>query len=136
MSLDWLQLESEIYNRLVGDAQLQTLLGGQKVYNTVAPRRARLPVVVFSLASGVEEDLTPTRQVRLVYLIKAVADDADDALAIARRIDELMHQVSFPAGGMSTFWCQRDTMVKLMEEGMGGRSIWHVGAQYVIRLSE
>ena len=136
MSLDLRQLESEIYSRLAGDSQLTSLLGGQKVYNTVAPRRASLPVVVFSLASGVEEPETPLRQVRLVYLVKAVADDAEDALTIARRLDELMHQATFQAGGMGTFWCQRDTVVKFMEEGTGGRSLWHAGAQYVIRLSE
>jgi len=127
-------LEQAIYSRLSGGTALVAALGGTMIYNGQIPADISLPAVTFSLASGIEENLTPTRSQRMVYLVKAVANSLSLAGSLAGLIDGLLHDQPLTIAGANNFWIARETIVRYQEIDPAGHVIGHAGGEYAIRL--
>lgn len=124
-----------LWNVLASDSGLVQALSGTAVYFNVVPRDRVLPGVVIHLASGVEENLTPTRSVNLVYLVKAVADTALQAGMIAEAIDAALHGKTLTISGWGNFWMARESVVQYLEVDPAGHTVGHAGGEYRIRLA-
>lgn len=129
-------LETALYSRLSAGAALTTLLGGTAIYNSVIPQDASLPCVVFSQASGIEENVTPTDSERFVYLVKGVARSLYSAGQIADEVRTLLHERVLTVTGYTNFWTAQETYVRYTETDPGGQTIGHAGGEYAIRLAK
>jgi hypothetical protein len=92
--------------------------------------------VVFNLQSGVEENLTPTRSDRMVYLVKGIGRTLYQAGQIADMIDDLLHDKTLTVSGFANFWTARETILRYQEIDPTGQVIGHAGGQYAIRIEE
>jgi len=124
-----------IYNALVGASGLISALGGTAIYFNVVPRDKALPGVVINLASGIEENLTPTRSVNLVYQVKAVAATAYQAGQIADQIDSALHGTTLTVTGWGNFWTVRESILQYLEIDPAGHTFGHAGGEYRIRMA-
>lgn len=124
--------ETALYSRLAGGSALTALLGGTAIYNATPPLNVARPWVVFSLASGIEENQTPTDTQRLVYLVKGVANSLLQAGSIAAEIHTLLHHQEAAVGG-GVFWAARETLVRYQETDPAGNLIAHAGGEYAFR---
>jgi hypothetical protein len=129
-------IEQALYEKLISDPTLIGMLGGTAIYNTLAPIDQELPFVVFSLSSGREDNLTPLRSVREIYLVKAVARTLYEAGQIADRIDYDLHGTTLNVDGWHHFWLARETIVRYEEITAGGRTIGHAGGEYAVHVSK
>lgn len=127
-------VEAGLYSALVAGTALIGTLGGTAIYNGVAPRDATLPYVVFSLAAGMEENMTPTDSQRYVYLVKGVASSLLTAGTIADQINTLLHKQTLTVSGATNFWTSRESMVRYTEVLDTGRTVGHAGGEYLIRI--
>ena len=123
-----------LYSALVAGTALIGTLGGTAIYNGVAPRDATLPYVVFSLASGIEENLTPTNSQRYVYLVKGVAATLLQAGTIADQVHALLHNKTLTVSGGTNFWTGRETIIAYTEVESTGATVGHAGGEYLIRI--
>ena len=129
-------VETALYSTLSAGTALISLLGGTAIYNGMIPRDADLPCVVFSHASGIEENLTPTRSSRMIYLVKGVADTMYEAGQIADAVDTLLHGTTITPTGYSNFWTAREMHVRYVETDPGGQIVAHSGGEYAIRIEK
>jgi hypothetical protein len=129
-------VEAGLYTALTGGTALLSTLGGTAIYNGVAPRGVSVPYVVFSLASGIEENMTPTDSQRLVYLVKGVAATLVQAGTIADQVNALLHDQELTVSGSVNFWTSRETIVRYTEVQETGRTLGHAGGEYLIRVVE
>lgn len=127
-------LEIGIYGTLAAGTALTALLGGTAIYNGQPARDVTLPWVTFSLASGREENLTPTDTQRLVHLVKGVAASLQAAGSIASEIHALLHHGAVTVTGGTVFWAARETIVRYQEIDPGGHVIGHAGGEYAFRV--
>ena len=123
-----------LYGALAAGTALINMLGGTAIYNGIAPRDAVLPYVVFSLASGIEENLTPTDSQRLVYLVKGVAASLLQAGTIADQIHVLLHNKTLTVNGSTNFWTGRESILAYTEVEPTGVTVGHAGGEYLIRI--
>lgn len=123
-----------LYNALKAGTALIGTLGGTAIYNGIAPRDAALPYVVFSLASGLEENLTPTESQRLVYLVKGVATTLLQAGTIADQVYALLHNQTLTVSGATNFWTGRESIIAYTEVEPTGATVGHAGGEYLIRI--
>ena len=123
-----------LYGALAAGTALISTLGGTAIYNGIAPRDAALPYVVFSLASGLEENLTPTESQRLVYLVKGVATTLLQAGTIADQVYALLHNQTLTVGGATNFWTARESILAYTEVEPTGATVGHAGGEYLIRI--
>ena len=95
-------LETALLGTLTGGTALTALLAGgsASVYNGQPPREGVLPWVQFSLASGIEENITPADTQRYVYLVKGVASSLNTAGLIAEQIHTLLHGTNLTVSGI------------------------------------
>lgn len=126
---------SAIYSALAGHAGLIAALGGTAIWFSVVPRDKALPGVVINLASGIEENLTPTRSVNLVYQVKAVAATAYQAGQIADQIDSALHGTTLTVTGWGNFWTVRESILQYLEIDPAGHTFGHAGGEYRIRMA-
>lgn len=124
-----------IYNALAGHAGLIAALGGTAIWFGVVPRDKALPGVVLSLASGIEENETPTRSVNLIYQVKAVATTLLQAGQIAEQIDAALHGATLTITGWGNFWTARESIVQYLEIDPAGHTFGHAGGEYRIRIA-
>ena len=130
------KLEEALHSLLSGDAQLISLLGGTAIYNTILPRSVDLPAVIFSLSSGIEENMTPTRSIGASYLVKGMTNTLSEAQSIADRIDALLHDATLSVSGWNNFWSARESLVSYLEVDESGAFTAHAGAVYNLRIEE
>ena len=123
-----------LYGALAAGTALISTLGGTAIYNGIAPRDAALPYVVFSLASGLEENLTPTESQRLVYLVKGVATTLLQAGTIADQVYALLHNQTLTVSGATNFWTARESILAYTEVEPTGATVGHAGGEYLIRI--
>jgi hypothetical protein len=131
-------LETALLGTLTGGTALTALLAGgtASVYNGQPPRAGVMPWVVFSLASGVEENMTPTDSQRYVYLVKGVAPSLYTAGLIAEQAHLLLQHTHMTITGSACFWAARETVVRYQEVDPAGHVIGHAGGEYVFRLEK
>ena len=125
-------LDTAIRTQLASGTALIALLGGTAIYNGIPPVNTARPWVTFSLASGIENNQTPTDTQRLVYLIKGVADSLLTAGLISDEINTLLHHKETSIGS-GVFWVARETVVRYQEVDPAGHVIGHAGGEYAFR---
>jgi len=123
-----------LYSALAAGTALIGTLGGTAIYNGVAPRGATLPYVVFSLASGLEENMTPTNSQRMVYLVKGVAATLLQAGTIADQVYTLLHDQTLSVSGRTNFWTGRESIIAYTDVEPTGATVGHAGGEYLIRI--
>ncbi len=129
-------VEQALSNTLAAGTALTSLLGGTAIYNSMAPKTATLPYVIFSYAGGAEENLTPTESQRLVYLVKGVASTLYQAGQIADEIKVLLHNQVLTVSGWTNFWTALETPIEYVETTPAGQRIGHAGGEYAIRIEK
>ena len=95
-----------------------------------------MPWVTFSLSSGLEENMTPTRSQRYVYLVKGVASSLMAAGALQDAIDDLLHGTTLTVTGSTMFHSSRITVVRYQERDSGDHVIGHAGGEYAFGLED
>jgi hypothetical protein len=139
-TLSLTNIRKALYGKLAGDTTLVALLGAppapynKSIYYELAPGNARFPYVIFQKQSGVptyamvngssayEEDL---------WLFKGVdhKTTADDAEAVAQRIDVLLQDATLSISGATLMYLRRESGISYMEVDSGER-YEHAGASY------
>lgn len=127
-------VEAALYSKLAGDASVSGLVQ-TRIYNTLAPEDAQMPFVVFSLASGVEENLTPRQSVRLVYFVRAVAEQLEQAGLVADAIRNALHHQPLGVPGWENYWLAQITHIRYLETDPGGRKYWHAGGEFEVKIA-
>ena len=129
-------LETALYGTLAGGTALTALLAGgsASIYNGQPPREGALPWLQFALASGVDENSTPTASQRYVYLVKGVAASLNTAGLIAEQAHAILQHAHLAITGSACFWAARETVVRYQEIDPAGHVIGHAGGEYVFRL--
>lgn len=130
-------LEAAIYAKLLATSAL-TALVSTRIFNTVVPRGGVLPCCVFSLASGIEENLTQRRSQRDVYLVKGIARSRLVAGQISDAALTALRDVELNVSGWGWFWTAPMNVVSFAEPDPAQVSemIYHSGWEYVIRLAK
>jgi hypothetical protein len=123
-----------LYGALAASTALVNELGGTAIWRDVAPRGAALPYVIISLLAATEENYTPLRSERRIYLVKGVAETLAKAQDIAADIDTALHSATLSASGYANFWTMRQTLVSYIETDPAGAQYGHAGGQYVVRV--
>ncbi len=131
-------LETAIGSALAAGTALTSLLaaGTASIFNGQPPRDAARPWVTYSLASGVEENVTPRDSQRYVYLVKGVAASLHTAGLVAEQIRARLHHQSLTVSGSTCFWAARETVVRYQEVDPGGHVVGHAGGEYAFRLED
>lgn len=130
-------LNKAIYNHLHGNSALVALLSGASaIYFGQAPTGSALSYVVYSIAGGGDDHLTPTDSVDVRYIIKGVAKTALAAGAIAGALRTALHEVEPTADSPWVIYrCQADN-VFIYPENVDREQFWHAGNIYRIRASK
>lgn len=122
-----------IYSALTGGTALITALGGTAIYHMQAPESTPLPYVVFSLAGGGDENITPSRMINVVCNVRVYADDAKEAWDIMSKVDTVLENKTLTVSGQTNFWTMRENCWELTDN-TGAETIYAAGAYYRIRL--
>lgn len=128
-----------LYGRLAGDTTLNSLLGtppsgySKSIYFQAAPATASFPLVIFQKQSGIPTEAfsDPDAMQEDAWLVKAIDRDtsADDAEAIAARLDELLQDATLSISGASLLYLRRRSDVQYPETDEGVL-YQHCGALY------
>ena len=127
-----------LYTKLTGGTALVAKLAGTaSVYDMVPPSGATFPYVVFGYSGGGYENITPVRYKNFLYFVKAVSKTSSkNAGEIDAEIDALLHDTTLTVTGWTNFSIAREDDLDYTEFDREGRSIWHVGGVYRVRLCE
>lgn len=129
-------IEVSLRQKLVADSTLVGLLGGTAVFNGLAPQGSTYPQVQFSLSSGIDDNESERRSKQFVYLVKGVSQGGGmtAAGAIDDRVDAILNGSSLTVSGWHVFWMRRESDVRYAEQADDGKSYFHAGGLYRIRL--
>lgn len=124
-----------LYTTMNGGTALTALLASTtSVYDTQAPDVAALPFVVFSHQGGGPDNLAPVNLESNLWYVRAYsASGMKAASEIMTQIDALLHRKALAITGNTTFWCNREENIKLVENLPNGGKIWSAGGIYRIR---
>jgi len=132
-------IEAGLYTALAADTALIAELGSTAIYSRHAPQGAAMPFVIFNHAGGGHENLTPSDTQSHVYLVKAVASEAQGAKK-AGTIDALiigaLHKQALTVTGYTNFYMAAEEEVQLTETSGEGGFIYHTGHYYRIRIDD
>ena len=125
-----------IYTKLSGYSALTSQLGSvTAVYFAQAPLGAALPYIVYSIASGGEDNDTPLDAGDISYTVKGVAKTALSAGAIADSIRDALHEQSLTIDSPWTVYrCQHEAVI-MYPENVERDQYWHAGGNYRIKFS-
>jgi hypothetical protein len=129
-------LDTALYNVLSGGTALTGALGGTFIYYAQAPRDRAMPYVIYNVSAATEDNESPRRTQRAVYLVKAVAATMLQAGTIAGHIDTLLHDATLSPTGYINFWTARETIVHYVEVDAAGNTIAHQGGEYAVRVTQ
>jgi len=130
-------LNKGLFDTLKGGTALTNALGGTAIYNVQAPDNAVLPYVVFSVAGGGDENITPSRSKNILYYVRAYSKtSAAHAGTIDGFVDTLLHGKSLSVTGWSNFWLARETDVENVDNEPSGEKVWMSGGYYRVRLDK
>lgn len=126
-----------IYNHLHGISAVTTLLSASTaIFFGQAPAGTALPYVVYSIAGGGNDNLTPTESADVTYTIKGVAGTAQAAGGIAGAIHAALHEVEPSAESPWVIYNCRADAVFMYPENVDQEQFWHAGHNYRIRASK
>ena len=126
-----LNVDKAVFDKLNTETVLATAKGG--VFNSVAPRGAQPPFVVFQAMSKVDEHTFNGRFGNAIYLVKAVSEspwpkEAEDVDTV---VDTALEDATLTITGYRALLCRRESDFSLVEE-IGGKTFTHVGGLYRI----
>jgi hypothetical protein len=123
-------LETALYNKLVGAADLITELGGTFIYNKQAPQDPNQNYVVFNQQGGGDVNDTPIRERNVLYTVFGIALTQEKAAAIDSDIDAALHLAELTISGWSNLWLARETDINISQIDSGGVTRYHAGGIY------
>lgn len=135
MTIEATRIDRWLFETLTGDAAL-TAAVGSRVYSDLAPDKAAMPYVVFSMQTA-DRDVqgigTERFLVQPVYLVKAVGAGVsyEPLEAIADRIDAVLQGGAGSVTGGLIHACIREQMVRYPEVD-AGQQFRHLGGLYRI----
>ena len=128
-----------LYGKLAGDTTLNNLLGTpaagytKAIYHQQAPGGARYPYVVFNKQAGTPTEAMsdPSAYDTDIWLIKGVdrGASADNAEAIAERIQTLLNDTTLSISGGDLMYLRRQSDVQYSEVS-DGETFSHCGSLY------
>lgn len=129
-------LEVALRQKLAADGTLIGLLGGTSVFNALAPQGSTYPQVQFGLQAGTDDNESLRRSKQMVYLVKGVAQAGGmtAAGAIDDRCDAILNGSTLTVSGWRIFWMRRESDVRYAEQAEDGKTYFHAGGLYRIRL--
>ena len=134
-------VEKALYNTLAASTALTALVGGTaspRIYNTVIPQGATLPVVVFQKMGGRHIADNPKEAADLNYAVKCIDDDLITAEEVDLQIKNTLDRQSLGVNteGMADYKVFRQLNLHFIEDIGGGKPLYHIGAIYVIGVAE
>lgn len=138
------EVNSAIYSRLAGTSAITSLLANLKSGGTApaicyqqAPEGQTFPYIVYSLQSGVDDNLSRHRTKQLVLFVRAYSgSSAAQAGSIDAQIDTALHLVPLTVSGWTDFWLARETDLETVQLEPSGRQVWMAGGMYRERLDK
>ena len=127
-------VDDGLYDLLAAGTALTTALGGTAIYWQIANQRTAFPYVIFFESSGIDENSSPVRARRMMYTVKAVSDDPDEAGDLDGHIDTLLRDATLTVSGYRNYRTWRENDIGYVELTNAGEAIFHRGAQYGIWL--
>ena len=128
-------LNDGLFDHLAGYSALITALGGTAIYNKVIPLSASLPALVYSVASGGEDNDSPLEGVDVTFLVKAVSDDSREAETLADLVYARLHNATVALDAWSNYHTELTQLVDYSEREKDGDVYYHTGGLYRIRAS-
>lgn len=124
-----------IYTALNGGTALTALLAGTtSIYDAQAPDGASYPFVVFSHQGGGPDNIAPVTIESNLWYVRAYSEtSAKTAAEIFEQVDALLHRKALSITGFTTFWCNREQNIRLIENLPSGEKVWSAGGIYRIR---
>lgn len=123
-----------LYNKLKADTTLANLVGGTaapRIYNSVAPSEATLPVVVFHKQGGGNTHQTPREEHVITYAVKAISGSLSTGLDIDEAIHSVLKDVDLAAGNNYADYAVFEMGHLNFAEHIGGGSVmYHIGRLY------
>lgn len=117
-----------------GTALTALLAGTTSVYHLQAPDEASFPYVVFNHQGGGPTGDSPSRIEDNVWWIRCYSvTSALSSAQIFEQVDALLHRINIVITGATTFWCQRESNIALIENQPTGNKIFTCGGMYRIR---
>ena len=125
------EIDKAVLAKLNTATVLTTAKGG--VFNTLAPKGALSPFVVFQAMSKIDEHSFNGRFANAVYMVKAVSrsQSPKEAQDVDTVIDSTMEDASLSITGFTPLLCRRESDLYLVEPD--GSDLWHhIGGLYRI----
>jgi hypothetical protein len=131
-------LNTAIYGRLSAATALTSLLSGTTaIYNNQAPESVTYPYVIFSLQSGIDENMTQHRTKNMLVYARAYSgSSALQAGSIDAQIDTALHLVPLTVSGWTNFWMVREQDLELVENPPTGEQVFMSGGLYRVRIEK
>jgi hypothetical protein len=132
-------LNTAIFSRLSSATALTNLLPGTaSIYALQAPDSAVYPYVVYSLQSGIDENMTANRTKSMLYFIRGYSKVSNaQAGSIDAQIDTALHLVPFTGvSGWTNFWMAREQDIELVENPPTGGQVFTNGGVYRCRIDK
>jgi len=128
-------IETGLYTALNVSA-ITTKLGGSYIYDPVAPPGQSRPYIIFTHTGGGHENLNPSDLQNHVYLVKGVADSKKVAGEIHDLILAALHKQTVSVSSYTNFWTAAEEEVRMVEVLDDGKTVFHCGAYYRIRIDD
>ena len=129
------QVEAGLRAKLDAYSALTALLSSATaIWNQAAPPVTALPYVVFSWAGGGLENINPSEIHNVLYLVKAIADDATEAGVLQGHIKGALHKTTLTVSGFTNFYTACEDEVQLTETTREGTLLFHRGYYVRIRI--
>ena len=129
-------VDDAVFDKLASGTALIAALGGTAIYWQVANQGTAFPYVVYFQSSGIDENRSPRRTRRMMYTVKAVSDDPDEAGDLDAYLDALLHKQTLTVTGYGNYRTYRENDVEYLEQTNEGLTVYHRGAQYGIWIVE
>jgi hypothetical protein len=126
-------IETGLYTKLNVSA-ITTKLGGSYIYDPVAPPGQARPYVIFTHTGGGYENINPSNLQGHLYLVKGVANSKKMAGEIHDLILTALHNQTVTVSGYTNFWTAAEEEVRMVEVLDDGKTVFHCGAYYRIRI--
>ncbi len=128
---------ASLYTTLQAGTALTALLPGTtSIYDAQAPDDDTLPYIVFTHMGGGPDNIAPVNLENNLWQVRAFGTSAKSAAEIFEQADLLINRKALSISGYNTFWCNRETNIKLVENLPNGAKVWSTGGIYRIRCSE
>ncbi len=130
VTADFTAIETGIYNKLTSAAG--TALWGTRVYADQAPAAPTFPYVIYTYASGSDENVNPAGSFDVEYQVECWGTALSQARSGMTYINAALHHQTLTITGTSNFWTVQRGLISTVEN-VDGRQFWRRGAVYQIR---